>query len=142
MAQMVQRAVNGGRAPSPPARPLLEALMAYDWPGNLRELQNIARTYVAAGNAEEIIEELRARARLVPFAHAVPPGGLSLKDQVRGASLKLESEIILRTLERHRWNRRRAAETLQISYRSLLYKMKNCNLRIQPRTAPEGKRDL
>src|SRR5437870_294508 len=45
-ANMVRRAQNGGRAPEPPTSALLDAMMAYDWPGNLRELQNIARTYV------------------------------------------------------------------------------------------------
>ena len=53
----------------------------------------------------------------------------SLRTQVRQAAKELETSIILKALERHRWNRRRAAETLQISYRSLLYKMKYCNLR-------------
>ena len=63
----------------------------------------------------------------------------SLKEQVKRASQKLESEIILRTLERHHWNRRRAAQSLQISYRALLYKMKNCDLRTELQTTPEEK---
>ena len=54
---------------------------------------------------------------------------MALKDQVRRASRRLEAEIILRTLERYRWNRRRTAQSLKISYRSLLYKMKECNIR-------------
>lgn len=43
--------------------------------------------------------------------------------------MQVESEIIRQTLEQYRWNRRRAAEALKISYRSLMYKMKTCNLR-------------
>lgn len=141
-AQMVRRVANGnGAAPPVPAR-LTEMLAAYDWPGNLRELRNVARTYVVTGDAEEIIAELGGRLHQSKFeTPAVAPSGgvkLSLKEQVRGASQKLESEIILRTLERHRWNRRRAAESLQISYRSLLYKMKNCNLRMEPQGVREG----
>jgi len=135
---MVCSAVNGGSAPKPLPSALVEGLMAYDWPGNLRELHNIARTYVVTADADEIIAELSDRSRL---AASASPGQLdhpSLKEQVKGASQKLESEIILRTLERHRWNRRRAAQSLQISYRSLLYKMKNCNLRIEAQAAPEG----
>jgi DNA-binding NtrC family response regulator len=48
---------------------------------------------------------------------------------MRQATRQIESEIIMEALEQHRWNRRRTAEALRISYRSLMYKMKNCNLR-------------
>jgi two-component system, NtrC family, response regulator AtoC len=135
---MVRRAANGG-APSSATPSMLDVLMDYDWPGNLRELQNIARTYVVSAQAEEIIAELSNRSRLTPVALQADRDGRPLKEQVKGASRKLETEIILRTLERHHWNRRRAAQTLQISYRSLLYKMKSCNLRVQRQTAAEGK---
>ncbi|HXI38844.1 MAG TPA: sigma 54-interacting transcriptional regulator [Bryobacteraceae bacterium] len=137
-AQMVGNALNGSAAPPPVASGLLRALMTYDWPGNLRELQNIARMYVVTCDAGEIIEELKSRSHRTSLTFSVSPDQRSLKEQVRGASQRLESEIILRTLDRHRWNRRRAAQTLQISYRSLLYKMKSCNLR----TEPEGEREL
>jgi DNA-binding NtrC family response regulator len=53
----------------------------------------------------------------------------SLRVRVRHAVRQVESEIIREALEQHRWNRRRAAEALKISYRSLMYKMKTCNLR-------------
>jgi two-component system response regulator AtoC len=137
-SEMLRRAANGsGAIPSISSR-MLEALMLYDWPGNLRELQNIARTFVVMGDAEEIIAELDGRLRMRPAVLPPRQASLSLKEQVKGASQKLESEIILRTLERHRWNRRRAAQSLKISYRSLLYKMKNCNLRVEAQAAPEG----
>ncbi len=137
-ARMVRRTANGN-GDSPAATPrMMEALMSYDWPGNLRELYNVARTYVVTGDAEEIVAELSSRSRAVPSTPHPEHEARSLKEQVKGASLKLESEIILRTLERHRWNRRRAAQTLKISYRSLLYKMKSCNLRIEPQTTTEG----
>jgi two-component system, NtrC family, response regulator AtoC len=53
----------------------------------------------------------------------------SLRERVRQATRQIESEIILEALEQHRWNRRRTAEALRISYRLLMYKMKSCNLR-------------
>jgi len=56
-------------------------------------------------------------------------GGPSLRERVRRAAKQLESDLIREALEQHRWNRRRTAEALNISYRSLMYKMKNCNLR-------------
>jgi two-component system, NtrC family, response regulator AtoC len=53
----------------------------------------------------------------------------SLRERVRRAAIKTEAEIIREALERHRWNRRKTAEALRISYRALMYKMKACNLR-------------
>lgn len=53
----------------------------------------------------------------------------SLRERVRQATRQIESEIILEALQQHRWNRRRTAEALRISYRLLMYKMKSCNLR-------------
>jgi len=57
------------------------------------------------------------------------PSPISLRERVRQATRQVESEIILEALEQHRWNRRRTAEALRISYRLLMYKMKSCNLR-------------
>jgi DNA-binding NtrC family response regulator len=105
---------------------LLEALMAYDWPGNVLELSNLAAIFAVSGNEADILEELSGRSAAL---QSVQPAPVPLKEQVRKASRELESGIILRTLESHRWNRRRAAESLNISYRSMLYKMKACNLR-------------
>lgn len=53
----------------------------------------------------------------------------SLRLRVRHAARQVESSIIREALEQHHWNRRRTAEALKISYRSLMYKMKLCNLR-------------
>ena len=62
-------------------------------------------------------------------------GRTSLRERVRQAAIKTEAEIIREALERHRWNRRKTAEALRISYRSLMYKMKSCNLREDEGTA-------
>lgn len=71
--------------------------------------------------------------RIEPEARAADesPAGSpeSLRVRVRHATMQVESEIIRQTLEQYRWNRRRAAAALKISYRSLMYKMKTCNLR-------------
>jgi two-component system, NtrC family, response regulator AtoC len=58
-----------------------------------------------------------------------PPRPGSLREAAFEARKRAESEIILAALDKHRWNRRRAAEALNISYRSLMYKMKYCGLR-------------
>ena len=66
---------------------------------------------------------------------------LSLRERMRRATRQMEGEIIRSTLERHRWNRRRTAESLKISYRSLMYKMKTCNLRDGDVARPAGEGD-
>jgi DNA-binding NtrC family response regulator len=64
------------------------------------------------------------------------PSGGSLRARVREATRRLEAEIILEALEQHRWNRRRTAEALGISYRMLMYKMREGDLRAIPPDRP------
>jgi two-component system response regulator AtoC len=101
----------------------LELLAAYDWPGNIRELGNLARKMVALGNPESAIADLGTTARTVMKAPKISPT-FSLKVAARAASRKAERQLILKALERTHWNRKRAAQELQISYKSLLYKIK------------------
>jgi two-component system response regulator AtoC len=96
--------------------------LAYNWPGNIRELKDAARAIVALG------DEALAMGGLRSLLRRVDRGGngekISLKDAARAASREAEREIILQVLTRTRWNRRRAAQELQISYKALLYKLK------------------
>jgi two-component system, NtrC family, response regulator AtoC len=115
----------GGRELDPR---LEKALLAYPWPGNVRELESVAKSYAMAPDPERLIEELARRSESLPESD-LPGEAPSLKEQVRRAARRVESGIILRTLEQHQWNRRRAARTLKISYRALLYKMKAFQLR-------------
>jgi DNA-binding NtrC family response regulator len=136
-AGMLQQMRAGLGKTGQPPQALLEALEGYSWPGNARELQNVARAYLLTQNADELIRELARRSGKLSEARGDEPD-MALKEQVRRASRRLESEIILRSLEQHRWNRRRTAETLKISYRSLLYKMKDCNIRANGQAVPKG----
>jgi DNA-binding NtrC family response regulator len=104
----------------------LEALVDYSWPGNLRELQNVAREFLLTPDSGALEAEMERRQTI---SRDRPNGRPALKEQVKQASKRVEGEIILRALEQHRWNRRRAAEALRISYRSLMYKMKSCDIR-------------
>ena len=61
-----------------------------------------------------------------------------LRERLRQATRQIESRLIMEALERNRWNRRRTAEALKISYRSLMYKMKRCNLRDGDVAGAEG----
>ena len=93
----------------------------YSWPGNLRELEQAARALVVLGDETVAMGGLRALLRK-PDPDA--KGRVSLKQAARAASREAEKELILKALNRTRWNRRRAAEELQISYKALLYKLK------------------
>jgi two-component system response regulator AtoC len=94
----------------------------YSWPGNVRELENAAKAIVALGDEAVAMDGLRAMLRR-PDA-ATNGARVSLKQAARQASRETEKELILRALTRTRWNRRRAAQELQISYKALLYKLK------------------
>jgi two-component system, NtrC family, response regulator AtoC len=94
----------------------------YSWPGNLRDLDDAARVLVALGDEQLAMGGLRALLRK-PSAGG-NGGGVSLKAASRAASQEAEKELILKVLTRTRWNRRRAAKELQISYKALLYKLK------------------
>jgi two-component system, NtrC family, response regulator AtoC len=100
-----------------------ELLLTYHWPGNIRELENATRKMVALGDAFLALSDLRL-ARLDRSARVTPGEGSSLKMAARAASRQTERELILRALQRTKWNRKRAAQELQISYKSLLYKLK------------------
>jgi two-component system response regulator AtoC len=104
------------------------ALMgSYDWPGNIRELENIAKKIVAIGDPGLALADLRATRVTAPIA-GEGGGTSSLKVAARAASRGAERELIQKALEQTHWNRKRAAQDLQISYKSLLYKIKQTGL--------------
>ncbi len=96
--------------------------LEYSWPGNIRELKDAARAIVALGDEALAMGGLRSLLRRVDRSGNGEK--ISLKDAARAASREAEREIILHVLTRTRWNRRRAAQELQISYKALLYKLK------------------
>jgi two-component system response regulator AtoC len=103
----------------------LEAFMNHSWPGNIRELENVVKKIVALGDEHLAIAELDSSAPGARKPAApVTVRGHSLKAAARAASREAERELILEALTRTRWNRKRAAQELQISYKSLLYKLK------------------
>jgi two-component system response regulator AtoC len=94
----------------------------YSWPGNLRELEAAARAIVAVGDESMAMRGLRSL--LTRSENGSDGGKVSLKEASRAASREAEKDLILKALTRTRWNRRRAAQELQISYKALLYKLK------------------
>jgi two-component system, NtrC family, response regulator AtoC len=117
---------------SMPARPLssavLKLLLKHPWPGNIRELENLIERYVILGSEEAISSELLSW----EHTHAAPElptdGQIHLKKVTRQAVHDLERKIILSVLEANRWNRKRTATALKISYRALLYKIRRAGL--------------
>jgi two-component system, NtrC family, response regulator AtoC len=101
----------------------IEAMSAYHWPGNIRELENLARKLVVFGDVQIALNDLQISGIVNNAAPESSQGG-SLKVAARAASKKAECELIMQALERTRWNRKQAARELQISYKSLLYKIK------------------
>ena len=93
----------------------------YHWPGNIRELKDAARAIVALGDETLAMSGLRSLLRRTDRHNGER---VSLKEAAKAASREAEKELILQVLTRTRWNRRRAAQELQISYKALLYKLK------------------
>ena len=98
-----------------------EFFLEYHWPGNIRELKDAARAIVALGDESLAMGGLRSLLRRVDRSNGEK---VSLKEAAKAASREAEKELILQVLTRTRWNRRRAAQELQISYKALLYKLK------------------
>jgi two-component system response regulator AtoC len=118
---------------------VLELFMQYDWPGNVRELENMVRRLLATGDESAILEMASPRYEEdKPVFLPIDRDELSiisLKDTARLAARQAEREMILRALKKTNWNRRRAAELLQISYKAMLYKLKDAGLSKHSRAA-------
>lgn len=107
---------------------LIGILQKYHWPGNIRELENLIKRYVILGNEEVITSELSSHEPEY-FNPDIPiDGPISLKKITRQAVRELERKIILKVLQANHWNRKQAARALSISYRALLYKIRDAGL--------------
>jgi two-component system response regulator AtoC len=114
------------------ARPLsielMDILQKYHWPGNIRELENLMKRYVILGSEDVISSDLQPRESDLVTSDINIDGPISLKKITRQATRQLERKIILKVLQNHHWNRKQAAKTLNISYRALLYKIRDAGL--------------
>jgi two-component system response regulator AtoC len=117
-----------GRSSKPLSARKLEVMQRYHWPGNIRELENLIKRYVILGSEDVIEVEAGGGKGNSLDSGAMINSSLSLKEVTRQAVRELERNIIDKTLQAHNWNRRRAASALDISYRALLYKLKEGGL--------------
>ena len=120
----------------------VEVFTKYHWPGNVRELENLVRRMVVLGNEAAVAEEIKltgSRQQEREEASDSPDlgslgadfsseQGIDLKAISRRAAQLAEKGVIEKVLQETRWNRKVAAERLQISYKALLYKMKENGL--------------
>lgn len=99
-----------------------------EWRGNIRELENWISRYVLLGE-EELLEELISMKHQYPGrADELADGSIPLKRIARQAGRAMSRELILKALQANHWNRRRAAKDLKISYRTLLYEIREIGL--------------
>src|SRR5215471_348082 len=115
-----------------PSLHMMEAAVRYPWPGNLRELENFVKRYVILeddeGSFRELLEMAASRPRTSPREEVAPPKEQGLKALVRSLKDEAEMEAIADALEKTHWCRKDAARMLGISYKALLYKMRQFNL--------------
>jgi DNA-binding NtrC family response regulator len=116
------------------SKTLMDALVAHNWPGNLRELENVVNRYLVLGDEKSILDELTPSDSVDTVAETgEASNGSGLKAMVRNLKGEAESTAIAQVLEEVGWNRKAAANDLQISYKALLYKIKQYDLSPQNR---------
>jgi two-component system response regulator AtoC len=105
---------------------LLDAFMRYDWPGNIRQLENAVKRYLILPDTEMTLAELKDSPNSGPVIVPIKPkeDKMSLKDVGSRAAEQAERELVLKVLEETAWNRKQAARRLNICYKALLNKLK------------------
>jgi two-component system response regulator AtoC len=115
---------------------MMKVFLEHQWLGNVRELENVVQRIIVLGNENVIIDELfsagKKEAAQAPDVSNSQKKWPSLKEVHREAIMKAESDVIRKALEMTNWNRKKAAGLLNISYKALLYKIKECGIDKQP----------
>ena len=114
------------------AEPLSGAMLQYlqnlDWPGNIRELSNGIARHVLVGPEASIGLDRAAKTRGNASGNSNSTDNVPLKQVSREAVRAREKSLILDALKANQWNRRKTAEALKISYRTLIYKIREAGL--------------
>jgi len=112
-------------SPKPISKEVVQIMQTYEWPGNIRQLDNLIRSYSLIGDEDLILSEVTPRSmrsdQVTAEIDLSKP--FSLKQITKNATRDLEKQIILKVLHANGWNRQKTAKWLDISYRSLLYKL-------------------
>lgn len=110
------------------SRETLHVLQHREWPGNIRELENCMARYVILGSEEAFFSDRDEKKGEVLAYEPTAEGHIPLKRMSQQVTRRMERELILKVLQANHWNRRKAAEALKISYRALLYKVRQAGL--------------
>jgi two-component system, NtrC family, response regulator AtoC len=124
-----------------PSRETVQILQQRDWPGNVRELENCMARYVILGSEDAFYSERPERKPISFTYEANEDGNIPLKRIAQQVTRRMEHDLILKVLQANHWNRRKTAEVLKISYRALLYKVRQAGLparRPQRKIEPEA----
>jgi len=114
---------------------LLAAFERYPWPGNVRQLENVVKRFLILPDLSQALAGLPdagSSADTGATADVSPSNGISLKELSASAAERAEKELIFRTLNEVNWNRKQAAQRLNICYKSLLNKLHRWRLQEQP----------
>jgi two-component system, NtrC family, response regulator AtoC len=105
---------------------LMDSFLRYDWPGNVRQLENAIKRYLILPDMNLNVSELKDQDQTNAAPVTVKPkeDKMSLKDVGTRAAEQAEKELVLRVLEETSWNRKQAARRLNICYKALLNKLK------------------
>jgi two-component system response regulator AtoC len=112
----------------PLSQEMIEYLQNANWPGNVRELSNGMARYVLIGPEAALGQTVAAERASIKSQIKVAVGAVPLKRIAKAAIQELERNVILDSLRTHQWNRRKTAAALQISYRALIYKIRDAGL--------------
>src|SRR5271170_4500742 len=126
------------REAPPLSRETVHLLQQREWPGNVRELENCLARYVVLGSEESFYAERTEKAPVHFNYETNADGNIPLKHIAQQVTRNMERDVILKVLQANHWNRRRTAEVLKISYRALLYKVRQAGL---PAKRPRRKQD-
>ena len=126
-----------GRTLHPMSERLRKAFLEYPWPGNVRELENMVKRIVVLQSEDAIADEILGHGRRLETpaqtmeriaTEADVDEGASLREIGRRAARDAEREALRRVLYQTNWNRKKAAKILEVSYKTLLQKIKECGL--------------
>jgi two-component system, NtrC family, response regulator AtoC len=116
------------REAPPVSKEAIQQLQQREWRGNVRELENCMARYVILGTEEAFYAE-RTEKKPLSFEYEITDeGNIPLKRIAQQVTRRTENDIILKVLQANHWNRRKTAEVLKISYRALLYKVRQAGL--------------
>ena len=124
-----------------------QALLSYDWPGNIRELENVIHRLLVLQEpdsiAQQLLEGMNRRKAFVAAGRAADLGKslgaetsleVPVFEKVNETKARIEEEVIRAALNLAHWNRKKAAELLMMEYKALLYKMKKLDISSEVKT--------